>query len=438
MTAAPRPQLGRPFGVHLSTVGLANLADGIVQTGLPLVALTLTRSPVLMGVLVAAVWLPWLLLGLPAGVLVDRWDRRRTILVALGLRAAMLSVLVGVALTSGLTIWWLIAFALLYGATEVFADLAAMAQVPTLVSREPARLRSATSRLLAVQHLLNGFVGPPVAGVLIALGAAWVVGVPAIVVALGVLCLAIGLRGRFAAVRPEGVAVADLRTELWEGLRISWRHPVLRPLLIGSGLWNFASTGFSAVILLWMVGPGSRGGLTPQEWALIAVALPVGALLGSWLSGRVLARWREMRVLVWCWGLNGALNLLPLLVPTAWGFAAFLLAVGALGVTGNVVSGSIRPRMVPEHVLGTVGGAARVLGYGAMPLGALVGGQVAAWAGIPVVLVGVVVVMLAATELVRRQCPQAVVDAHELALPAPAAPVAPPTRPEVSGARADS
>lgn len=410
-----RQPLGRPFGAHLGGVGLANLADGIVQTGVPLLAITLTRSPLLIGVLTAAVWLPWLVCGIPAGVLVDRWDRRRTMQLALLLRAALLGAAAVLAGTGRLTIWVLVVLALAYGVTEVFTDLAAQAQVPALVGRDAERLRSATSRLLAVQAFTNGFAGPPLAGALLVAGAAWLLGAPALVVALAVMMLSLGLRGRYAAPRPEVGRPQAIRQELVEGMTTLWRHPVLRPLLIGAGLWNFASTAFSAVIVLWMVGPGSAGGLTPQVWALVVVAMPVGALVGSLLAGRVLRRWPEMSVLVVCWGANGVLNLLPLLWPSALTVVVFLLLIGPLGVIGNVVSGAIRPRMVPEHLLGKVGGAARVVGYGAMPLGALVGGQVAELYGIPLVLGGVVVVMILSTLLVWRRVPQSLVDEHELA-----------------------
>lgn len=413
-TGEGRVRLGRPFGAHLSAVGLANVADGIVMTGVPLVAITLTRSPLLIGVLTAAVWLPWLLCGIPAGVLVDRWDRRRTMGLALGARALLLGAGALLAALGHLTIWWLVVLALAYGVTEVFTDLAAQAQVPALVGRDASRLRSANARLLAVSHVGQGFVGPPLAGVLVALGTAWVLGLPGLVVVAAVVVLLLGLSGRYAATRPVELAPTSVRAELGEGITTLWRHPVLRPLLIGAGVWNFASTAFSAVIVLWMVGPGSAGGLSPQVWALVLVAMPAGALVGSWVAGRVLRRWSEMPVLVLCWGLNAVLNLVPLVWPSAVGFALFLLLVGPLGVIGNVVSGAIRPRMVPEHLLGKVGGAARVVGYGAMPLGAVVGGQVAELAGIPLVLVGVAAIMLLATLYVWRRVPQALVDAHEL------------------------
>lgn len=414
MTAPSPTRLGRPFQAHLSAVGLANVADGVVATGLPLVAISLTRSPLLIGLLTAAVWLPWLVLGLPAGVLVDRWDRRRTMMVALGARAMLLLAAGVLAVADVLTVWWLVALALSYGVTEVFTDVAAGAQVPALVGRRRAALQAANSRLLAVQQLGQGFLGPPLAGALVALGAAWVLGTPALIVAAGVIVLAALVRGRYVAARPEDLPVGTVLAEMGAGMSILWRHPVLRPLLVAGGLWNFASSAFTAVIVLWMVGPGSAGGLTEMTWGVVLTAMPLGALIGAWLAERVLRRWAEMTVLVLCWGVNAVLNVLPLVWPTAIGFALFLLLVAPLGVIGNVVSGSIRPRMVPEHVLGKVGGAARVVGYGTMPLGALVGGQVAELVGIPVVLAAVPVLMVAATVYVWRSVPQALVDEHEL------------------------
>lgn len=241
----PARQLDPRSRIHLSTVALANLADGVVATGVPLLAITLTRSPGLIGVLTAAVWLPWLLAGIPAGVLVDRWDRRRTMIVALGQRAALLAAVAMVGAAGALSSWWLIGFALAYGFTEVFTDLAAQAQVPALVGRDGVALRSANSRLLAVEQAAGGFVAPPVAGLLVAVGAAWVTGVPALIVAGAVVVLALGLRGRFTAPRAAADVVTAaagatrrgaLRRDLGEGLSVLWRHRVLRPLLIAAGL----------------------------------------------------------------------------------------------------------------------------------------------------------------------------------------------------------
>ncbi len=412
---------GRRFGVHLSVVGLANLADGVVQTGVPLIAITLTRSPLLIGVLTAAVWLPWLLFGPLAGVFVDRWDRRRTMLIALGARAALLAAAAVVAATGRLTIGVLVALALAYGITEVFTDLAAQAQVPALVGRDPGRLRAANSRLAAVEALTNSFAGPPIAGFLVAASVAWVLGAPAAVVALAVLVLLTGLRGPFVAGRPDpGAAVPSVRAELVDGMTTLWRHPVLRPLLLAGGAWNFASTAFSAVGVLWLVGPGSAGGFTAQVYSLTLVALPAGAIVGSLIAEGLLARLSEIRVMVTCWGVNAVSTLLVLVWPTVPGVVAFLLVAGVAGTIGNVVTTSLRPRLIPDRQLGKVSGASRAVGYGAMPLGALLGGWAAQVFGIPAVLVGVAVVFGLATVGVAMRVNQPLVDAHLLPAPRPA------------------
>lgn len=413
-SATTPARLGAPFRAHLGAVGLANLADGIVQTGVPLLAIALTRDPFIVGLLTAAVWLPWLVGAPLAGVFVDRWDRRVTMMAALGLRAGLLGLVGVVAATGSLTVWWLIGLALAYGFTEVFTDLSAAAQVPALVGREPTALQAANSRLFAVEAATNTFAGPPLAGLLVGLSATWAIGVPGVLVGVAVLVLLTCLRGRFVAeARPD--VVPDLRRELVEGISVTFRHPVLRPLAISSGMWNFASSAFSAVILLWMVGEGSAGGLTETQWSLVVVAMPVGAIAGSLVAGKLLARWPEMRVMVVCWGGNAVLNLIPLLWPTIWGLALFLLFVGPLGVIGNVVSSSLRPRMVPPDLLGKVTGAGRMVAFGSMPLGALMGGAAATLWGIPTVLLGVVAVMLVATALVWRTVPGSLVRRYELA-----------------------
>lgn len=423
------PGRDRRFRTHLTTVGLTNLADGVVATGVPLIAVTLTRSPALIGLLTAAVWLPWLLAGIPAGVLVDRWDRRRTRLVALGFRAAMLAGVATLAFTDSLTVWWLVALSLGYGFTEVFSDLAAQAQVPALVGREASALRTANSQLLATEQVANGFVGPPLAGALVAVGAAWVAGIPALVVVVAIVVLGLGLRGSFAPRRTDAPdSPASLRGDLTEGLRLVSRHRVLRPMLIAAGLFNFASTALTALFVLWMVGPDSAGGLTPQVWSLVLLAMPVGGLIGSVLAGPLASRFPEMRVMVIGWATAALLTFIPLLYPTAWAFAAFLVCVGVCVITGNVIGGSLRPRLVEEHLLGRVQGAARVVAFGAMPLGAVVGGQVAERFGIPTVFVGAVVVMLVSTSIVALRVPQRVVDEHVLA-PETAGDPTPPTEP---------
>ena len=388
---ATREPLGRRFTAHLTATGMANLGDGIVQTGVPLYALTLTRSPSQIALLTAAAWLPWLVLGLAAGVVVDRRDRKYTQVVGLAARALLLGVAVWLVASGHMTIAALAVIVLLYGVTDVFVDLAGSALVPDLVPR--SRLDAANGRTLAAQQVMSAFVGGPVAGGLLALGAGWVFGVPAGLGVLALLVIATRIPGSYKH------AAAEKRpalTEVREGVGFLVRHPVLRPLLVAGSVLNMANTGYFAVFVLWMVGPGSRVGLQPEHYPLVISVLAVGAVLGSIAAEPLGRRIPEIRLLLGCWTLNTLLLLVPVLMPTVPAIAVAVFFLGFLNTNGNVISQSMRQRMVAPGMLGRVGGAGRTLNYGLMPVGALLGGLVAEQWGLPAVFVGATVLCLAA------------------------------------------
>ncbi len=416
--------LGRPFAVHLGGVGLANLADGIVLGGLPLVAITLTRSPGEVSLIQVAFWLPWLLLGLVAGAVVDRLDRRHVQLAGAAVRVLLLGGMTWLAATGRLTTGLLVAAVGAYGVTQVFVDLAGSAIVPQLAPR--SRLSAANGRVMGLEQALTSFVGAPVGGLLLALGAGWVFGVPAALRVAFLLLVGLGLRGDFRAARSGGPSAPSAPAgrrlaEVLEGLRLQLGHPVLRPLLVGSSVLNFSSTVYFAVFVLWMVGPGSPVGLEPHEYPLLLATLAVGAVCGSVLAERLVRRFREIPLLVGGWALNSALLLVPVLWPRPLAIAAAFLAVGLTNMVGNVVGRTLRQRLVPAEALGRVGGAGGMIGYGLMPLGALLGGAVGEAWGLPAVFVGAVVVSLAVVAYVATRVSDDLVRAHEVGPPVAAA-----------------
>jgi predicted MFS family arabinose efflux permease len=389
------PGLGRSFGAQLASTGLANLGDGLLGTLAPLVALSLTGSPTQISLLSAATWLPWLLLGLAAGVVIDRVDRRRVQVVALAARAGVLAVGAALGATGGLTMVWLVLLVLAYGATEVFADLGATSIVPDLVPSE--RLAAANGRVIGVQQVANNFLGAPLAGGLVVLGAGIGFGTSAALAALAALVLAVGMRGDF---RKAGDAADGQRpnalSEVREGLRFLFAHPVMRPLVIAGSVMNFAFTAYFAVFVLWAVGPASAIGLTEAQYPLIMLGFAAGAVLGSFLVERA-QRWLgELHAVNTTLVLSIVLLLVPVLWPNPWAVTAALAAVGLTNTIGNVIAQSWRQRLVPGHLLGRVGGASRTLGLGLMPLGALTGGVVAEGYGLAASFVGAVVLSLAA------------------------------------------
>lgn len=390
-TKPRRVQLGRPFGVQLASTGLANLGDGILGTLAPLLALSLTSSPMLISALTAATWLPWLLFGLVAGVIVDRVDRRRAQVAALLARAALLGSAAWLTLVGLLSIPLLIALLMLYGLTEVVADLGATAMVPDLVP--PDRLPAANGRVIGVQQVANTFLGAPLVGVLIVLGAGLGFGVSAGLAALAGLLLLVGLKGDF---RRASSAPTRPWAQVREGLAFLVRHRVLRPLVITGSVLNLAASGYFAVFVLWVVGPESAVGLTETQYPLVMLGLAVGAVAGSLVAAAFDKRFGTVRTMIGAFIASVLLMVAPVVWPTPVSLVLSCTLVGVTNTVGNVLSQSLRQRLVPGDLLGRIGGAGRTLSYGLMPLGALLAGALAEHAGLPVTFYAAVALSLLA------------------------------------------
>ncbi len=410
---APRRRLGARFTALLMSTAFANLGDGVVQTGAPLIAITLTRSPAQVSLLSAAAWLPWLVLGIPGGALVDRVDRRHAQMAALLGRTALLSAAALLAATGHLTMPVLVGLVLVYGVTAIVAELGEAAMVPDLVPRD--RWAAANGRVLATQQVANSFFGAPVAGLLVSLGTGYAFGIPAALAVAAVALLLIGVRGSFRHAPSAGTATRRTAFgEVRDGLAFLLRHPVMRPMLIAGSLFNMGSTAYTAVLVLWMVGPGSRMRLSPEHFTLLITLMAVGAVLGSVVAERVIDRVGEVRLLAVTFLTDALLLLVPLLAPSPAPVAAALLVMGATGNVGNVITQSVRQRMTPKPMLGRITGAGRTVSYGLMPLGALVGGAVGQAAGLPAAMLTGTALCVVSFGVVAALVRQHDVDTHEL------------------------
>ena len=326
-------------------------------------------------------------------MVIDRVDRRSAQVVALGVRAGVLATGAALGFTGALTMPLLVCLVLAYGATEVFADLGATSIVPDLVP--PDRFSAANGRVIAVQQVANAFLGAPLAGVLVVLGAGIGFGTSAALAALAAVVLAVGLRGSFRPQAVEGSAESALG-QVREGLAFLVRHPVMRPLVISGSVLNLASTAYFAVFVLWAVGPTSAMRLTESQYPLVMLGFALGAVAGSFLADPV-QRWLGvMPTILGTLVASVLLLLVPVFWPNGWAVAAAVTLVGITNTIGNVVSQSLRQRLVPGALLGRVGGASRTLGFGLMPVGALLGGVVAERAGLPATFLAAVALSLAA------------------------------------------
>jgi MFS family permease len=364
--------LGRNFAKAVVASGFANLADGVLWVALPLLAVQLTRSPILIAGVTVAARLPWLLAPV-AGAFADRLDRRQSMVRVNLVRTVLLGGLAVAVATDLANLAMLYAVALLLGIGETLFDTSAQSLLPALVSRDD--LTRANSRLFAVELVANEFIGPPLGGLLAAAGLAVAIGVPAAAYLVGAGCLAL-LVGSFRAVGAGPAGSTRLRDEIAEGARFVWRHPVLRPLAIMLGVQNMAFSAAFSVFVLFAVAPGPMG-LSKAGYGILTGTIGVGSLLGSWLAAPVERRLGRVRTLVLSVVVNAAGLVVPVVTALPVPVGASWLATGAAIVLWNVVTVSLRQRITPDRLLGRMNASYRLVGWGTMPLGALLGGALA-------------------------------------------------------------
>ncbi|HKY49206.1 MAG TPA: MFS transporter, partial [Acidimicrobiia bacterium] len=228
---------------------LSNLGDGVVIAAFPLLAASMSASPQAVAGMTAAATVPWLLFGLPAGVIVDRLDRIRLMWIVDLLRAGAVAGL-GVLVANGNSSMGLLyAVVFVLGMAETLFDSAAMAVVPAALEHDisadaNSSLERANGRLFAGQLTANQFVGPPLGALLFGVSAS----LPPLVDAVTFLISAILLTGIRLPRREAVIERRSLPVELREGLVWLWQNQNIRALAIGAGVINLAHTGAMAVL----------------------------------------------------------------------------------------------------------------------------------------------------------------------------------------------
>jgi MFS family permease len=361
-----------------ATTSLTTAGDGVFAAAVPLLAATLTRDPRLVSVVAAATSLPWLLFSLPAGALVDRYDRARMLWRGVAVQAGLAAVVAVLAATGRLGVGGLAALAFGLGACQVVAGTAAQALLPSLVPAE--RLPSANGYQQTIAVVGQQFLGPPAGSLLFAVAAGLPFGVDAAVLAVAAV-LAATLAGRVdgadaaAADRAEPRRVpSSLRAEIAAGLRWLAAHRLLRTLTLLAAVNTFCfQLGTATLVLL----ATDELGVSARGFGLLLATAAVGSLAGGLGGPWLLRRLGDRTVLLSALALNAVATAAIGLSPSAAVLGTLLAATG-LGVTlWNLVSIGLRQRLVPAELLGRVMGVHRLVGWGLIPAGALLSGVVA-------------------------------------------------------------
>jgi MFS family permease len=360
------------IGETTSTFG-----SSISGVALPLVALTTLHAGVLaVSLLTAAAWLPWLVVGLPAGAWVDRLPRRTVMLAADVVFITGFASVPVAAVLGWLTITQLLVAALVCGVATVFFATAYRAFIPTLL--EPGDLQEANAKLQGSEQVTR-VAGPGTAGLIAqAIGPVGGVVVDVASFVVSALCL-----WRIRVDEPRHDAPRRrLRQEIGEGLKFVGGDPLLRVVAVFGCVSNLVLTGYQAVIVVFLV---RSVGLAAGTTGVLLATGSLGGVLGALVARRIAARIGTARLVVW-----SKLVVMPfgLLIPlTHRGPALAFFVVGSLLIVSGVVAGNVvwagfSQAYYPAHIRGRISTSIQVFNYGAIPVGAVLAGLLARTFGI--------------------------------------------------------
>jgi MFS family permease len=200
------------------------------------------------------------------------------------------------------------------------------------------------------------------------------------------------LRGSFRATRAG--PPASIATEIRTGMSYLWNHRMLRTMAFVVGPMNLASSAVFSVLVLFVVAPGPLK-LDGVGFGLLITAIAVGTVAGTLFATRIERSLGRANLFVACIASLLVTDLVWLIVPQPILIGVILALASSIGGAFNVVFGSIRQRIVPNHLLGRVMASFRVISWGSLPLGALIGGIVGQTFGLPAVLIGAGLIHLA-------------------------------------------
>lgn len=381
------PLADRDFRILLAGQGLSALGDGVTFIALPLLVLQLTGSGLQMGVVGVLQMLPDLVVGLPAGALADRWDRRRMMFVS-DLARAVLVGLIPLSLVLGLpTMGVVLAVVAPLNVMRVVFMAGFTGAVPNLVTRD--QLGPANSYVEAV-FALGWVMGPAIAGLLAAqVGAGMTLAIDAVSFALSAVSLAF-IRRPFqgAGTRPDSHILAEIR----EGIRFLVRHRTLRAVVAYWGLYMIAVAPLVPAITYYLT---VDRGLPADAVGLAFAAFGGGSLLGALASSRIV-KGRIGRLMMLGTAVTGATTVILAMVSLLPAMLAlsFLAGLGESIVLVSYIT--LRAGLTPDSLLGRIGSTTRSVSLGLQPLGMLAGGILldVAGGGRTLMMFGVAIVLM--------------------------------------------
>ena len=371
---------------------VSNLADGLLRTVVPIYAISLTESPILISLISAMTLLPWLFFAVIIGTLADRIDRKRLLIYSTLLRTFIVAVM-AIAISAGvMSIYLLLGLIFIAGACEVSIDTTAQSMIPEMLEKD--QLERGNSRLFIAETVISQFIGSPLSGFLYALA----VVVPFYSAGggylLALLILLVMPYQRAAIDRKERDRdQSGFTEELKFGLRFLFTHQRLRQLVIITTILGFLFSASHATIALFMV---KELGLDPRYFGVVLAVQGVGGVAGGLLANRLSTRFTRGKTLAGAIMLTTVLILVTGFMPNIYYFTLTATLAGFASTIWNILLMSTYQVLIPNHLYGRIHGARRTIVWGLMPIGAFLGGVIATFGlRLPFIICGVIGIAVA-------------------------------------------
>jgi len=383
-------KLGKNYWRLWTAHATSNLGDGLATVAFPWLASAVTRDPFLIALITVMSRLPWLIFTLPAGVITDRFDRKK-IIVAMDIAQGALALVLAGAIylernslpalnnltastaieTNYLLYGSLVGISLLFGFAEVLRDNAGQTFLPSVVAKE--NLESANGKLWSAEYVMNSFVGPPLASFLlgVAVFLPFFIHSATFFIAAGLIALIVTIPKPVneVEVKPR----VNFRAEIKEGFSWLWGHSLLRPMAIILGTLNLVGSITAATFILFAQEILET---SVFEFAILGTSGAIGGTLGGILGPKISKKL----------GSGPSLYLTLLSMPimsliiglTSNWYIAWVMIAGTtiFAVLWNVITVSLRQSIIPTQLLGRVNSVYRFFAWGSMPIGTLIGGAI--------------------------------------------------------------
>lgn len=398
--------LGPDYGRLLSATALSNLGDGIRAAAFPLLAASLTSSPILVSGVAVAGQAPILVFGLVAGVAADRFNRRRLVLVLDIVRTVLLAGLVLLIATGAVSLWAVYGAVFVSGIASALRDTTAGTLLPAIVGRD--QIDRANGRMVTAEIAGNEFVGPPLGGYLFGIAVALPFAInsgamaiaAALIASLPVMLFSAGSTSR---------SLASLPLDLRAGFRWLLQRRDVRAVPATSVALAMTDSAWFTLLVLYL-----RDVLDlPASWFGVMLAVgAIGGLAGGLVAARIGRaiglRWTIVGSLLVAAAGQLALGTTSSIVVTA----LVLTASSWVFAVWNVAARTLIQRRTPPQMLGRVVSINTTVITAASLLGALLGGLTAQYLGlhapflfgVPLLLTAAVVGWRALRQTPDRAC----------------------------------